>query len=228
MKVAAAILAGGSGRRFGGDVPKQFRLLSGKAVIEYSVDAFEKNELIDEICVVAGADYIGLAQEILRRRGCKKPAAVICGGKERYDSSLAAINFFKGRASHILIHDAARPMVSERIITEAVRSLAEYDAVCTAVCAADTIAVADPDTETIKEIPPRRLMYQVQTPQGFRLETIAAAYEAAVRDPSFAATDDCGVVRRYLPDVPIKIVEGSTENLKITYPEDLKKLPAGS
>lgn len=224
MKTVAAILAGGKGSRFGGDIPKQFVKAGGKTIIEYTIQAFEDNELIDEICVVAGADYVDLAKEIINRAGFSKVKAVIAGGKERYDSSLNAIKLYEGQDVNILIHDAARPKVDQRIITRCALALYEYEAVCTAYPATDTIAVSDSEGEFIREIPKRSLMYQVQTPQGFRLETIRRAYEKAFMDPDFAATDDCGVVRKYLPEVDIKIITGSSENIKITRAEDLRLL----
>ena len=224
MKTAAAILAGGSGRRFGGTVPKQFVKVSGRMIIEYTVDAFEENSLINEICVVVNPEYMDIMNAVVKKNGWKKLAAVLPGGKERSDSSLAAVNYYRGQDMNILIHDAARPKVSQRIISEAAAALESFPAVCTACPASDTIAVADSECETIAEIPPRRLMYHVQTPQGFRLDVIAGAYDAALKDPDFSATDDCGVVRKYLPEIPVKIIEGSPENIKITRADDIKCL----
>ena len=223
-KNAAAILAGGSGKRFGAEIPKQFVSVSGKTIIEYTIEAFEKNPLIDEICVVVNEAYMDIMNETAVKRGFSKLKAVIKGGLQRYDSSKAAIDYYKGQDINILIHDAARPNVSQDIITAAVRALNEYEAVCTALAAADTIAIASEKGLTISEIPPRSLMYQVQTPQGFRLDTIKRAYEKAFEDPDFHATDDCGVVKKYLPDVKIHIIKGSPENIKITYMDDLKLL----
>ena len=224
MKTVAAILAGGSGKRFGGDTPKQFVKVYGRAIIEYTVDAFEENPLIDEICVVVNNAYINLMKEIAAENKWKKLAAILPGGRERCDSSLCAIGYYKGSDMNILIHDGARPMVNQRMITQTVQELAHFSAVCCACPATDTIAVSDDGNSEIRYIPPRHLMYQVQTPQGFSLKTIAQAYEKALKDPDFFATDDCGVVKAYLPDVQIKIVEGSPENIKITRQKDLEIL----
>ena len=224
MKTIAAILAGGKGTRFGAGLPKQFISAGEKRVIEYSIDAFEENALIDEICVVVNAEYMDIMKKIAEKNGWKKLAAILPGGKERYDSSLSAIGCYKGQDINILIHDAARPLVSQRMITQTVKALEEYSAVCCACSATDTIAVSDENGSEIRQIPRRQLMYQVQTPQGFRLRTIEEAYEKALKDPGFSATDDCGAVKKYLPDVRIKIIEGSPENIKITRPKDLEIL----
>lgn len=221
MYTAAIVLAGGAGRRFGGDIPKQFLEVNGKTIIEYSVDAFEKNPLIDEICIVAGKDYLGLMEEIARRRQWRKVRKILPGGKERSDSSFAAVNSYRNEDMNLLIHDGARPAVSQRIINDAAGALSSFKAVCTAVPSTDTIAVSD-GRGLISQIPKREIMYQVQTPQGFFSKTIAKAYDLAFEDPAFKATDDCGVVKKYLPGVEIKIIEGSRDNIKITRPLDLK------
>ena len=223
-KNAAAILAGGSGTRFGTEIPKQFVSVSGKTIIEYTIEAFEENSQIDEICVVVNEAYMDIMENIACKRSFSKLKAVLKGGAQRYNSSKAAIDHYKGRDINILIHDAARPNVSQDIITAAAKALDEYEAVCTAYAATDTIAIASEEGLTISEIPPRSLMYQVQTPQGFRLETIARAYELAMNDADLAATDDCGILLKYLPGIPVHIIEGSPLNIKITHIQDLKLL----
>jgi 2-C-methyl-D-erythritol 4-phosphate cytidylyltransferase len=122
----------------------------------------------------------------------------------------------------VLFHDAARPFVDARIITGCVTALETAEAVAVAVPSSDTVVVVEGDR--VVEMPRRATLRRFQTPQGFRLGTIRAAYERALADPGFAAdppTDDCGVVHRYLPDVPIVVVPGSERNIKITHPVDL-------
>ena len=119
----------------------------------------------------------------------------------------------------VLLHDAARPLVSQRIIADCVAALSDYDAAGVAVPTSDTIVIAEDGV--MSHVPPRESLLRCQTPQCFRLSVIARAHERAAADPDFTPTDDCGVVLRYLPDVPVHIVPGSDRNIKVTYPGDL-------
>lgn len=223
MKNVAVILAGGVGNRMGTDMPKQFLPLKGKTVLEWSVTAFHGNENVDEICIISHKDYIPKVESIVAQNEWTKVKHVLPGGAERYLSSLAAINAYKGqRDVCLLLHDAARPFVSERIINDVVAALQEHNAVCVAIPSTDTLLETDESGALVSAIPNRNRYRRVQTPQGFRLETIAQAYEKGLQDPAFAATDDCGVVLHYLPSEPIYIVEGEEENRKITYKKDLE------
>ena len=119
----------------------------------------------------------------------------------------------------LIIHDAVRPLLNARIIRECSKALHTYDAVDVAIASADTIIEVD-DQNHISSIPPRSRMRRGQTPQAFRKSTLEQAYALAAHDPAFSATDDCGVVLKYLPEVPIKVVEGAEDNIKITHPVD--------
>ena len=119
----------------------------------------------------------------------------------------------------VLLHDAARPLVDQRIIADCVAALGAHDAAGVAVPASDTIVITADGV--MHSMPRRETLWRCQTPQCFRLPVIARAHELAAADPDFASTDDCGVVLRYLPDVDVHIVPGSERNLKITYPQDL-------
>jgi 2-C-methyl-D-erythritol 4-phosphate cytidylyltransferase len=119
----------------------------------------------------------------------------------------------------VLLHDAARPLVDQRIIADCVASLQVHDAAGVAVPASDTIVVAEDGV--MRSMPRRETLLRCQTPQCFRLPVIARAHQLAAADPEFAPTDDCGVVLRYLPGVPVHVVAGSERNLKVTYPHDL-------
>ncbi len=205
----AVVLAGGVGKRLGLSVPKQFMKVSGRMVIEYSVEAFEKNPDIDEIAIVSHADYVSEFQEMVRRNAWKKVRRILLGGKERYDSSLSAIRAYEDEHDvRLIFHDGVRPL-----------ALDTYDAVNVAIPSSDTIL--EVEDNFIKSIPDRSRLRRCQTPQGFRLETIRDAYNLAVNDPDFKATDDCGVVLKYLPHVPIYVVEGEGINIKLTYQEDI-------
>jgi 2-C-methyl-D-erythritol 4-phosphate cytidylyltransferase len=119
----------------------------------------------------------------------------------------------------VLLHDAARPLVDQRIIADCVAALGAHDAAGVAVPASDTMVITADGV--MHSMPRRETLWRCQTPQCFRLPVIARAHELAAADPDFAPTDDCGVVLRYLPDVDVHIVSGSERNLKITYPQDL-------
>ena len=140
----------------------------------------------------------------------------MCGGKERKDSSFIGINSITDNEAKVLIHDCARPFVSQKIISDCVAKLDKYDAVCTAIPSVDT--VFEIQNDIIKNIPDRKSLMRAQTPQGFKLSVIKNAHAMSVKDANF--TDDCGLVVKYnLCEVGIVI--GSEDNLKITYPDDL-------
>ncbi len=222
MKHIAIILAGGSGRRMGGALPKQFLKVNNRTILEYTIDNFERTECIDEIAIVTHPDYVNEMQEIIAANPWKKVGNILLGGKERTDSTLSALRAYTTDDDRLLIHDGVRPLVSQSIITNVCSALAEFDAVNLAIPAVDTII--EVKDGVMVAAPRRDLLRQVQTPQGFKRETLAKAYEQALADPDFMATDDCGVVFKYHPATAIKIVEGETSNIKITYKEDLEFL----
>jgi 2-C-methyl-D-erythritol 4-phosphate cytidylyltransferase len=228
MRTVAVVLAGGSGLRLGGELPKQLQLLAGRTLLEHSVAAFEQAPGVDDIIVVMPAAFLGTATGILGDR-YGKLRRIIPGGADRPGSTRCAINLltneppFADHDGNVLFHDAARPLVDQRIIADCVAGLAEHQALGVVVPTADTIVqLAD---GAMVSIPPRESLGRCQTPQGFRLSVIRRAYERAAADLEagmFTATDDCGLVLRYLPEVPVKAVAGSERNLKITYPGDLR------
>ena len=222
MKNIAIILAGGSGRRMGGALPKQFLEVNNRTILEYTIDNFERAECIDEIAIVTHPDYVDKMQQIISSNPWKKVTQVLLGGKERTDSTLSALRAYTNEDDRLLIHDGVRPMVSQQIIQNVCSALSEYDVVNLAIPAVDTII--EVKDGVMVAAPRRDLLRQVQTPQGFKRETLASAYEKALADPDFMATDDCGVVFKYHPASPIKIVDGETSNIKITYKEDLEIL----
>ena len=221
MRTVAVVLAAGSGQRFGGDPPKQLRMLAGRTLIEHSVAAFDAAAGIDAVIVVTNPDLAGQVRALLGNGQFRKLTDVIEGGVTRTDSTRRAIAALGADECDVLFHDAARPLVDQRIIAGCVSALATDRAVGVTVPSSDTIVQAAGGV--ITGMPRRDLLLRCQTPQGFRLSVIAAAYQLAAADPAFAgtATDDCGVVLRYLPQVPIRAVPGSERNIKITYPADL-------
>jgi 2-C-methyl-D-erythritol 4-phosphate cytidylyltransferase len=159
---------------------------------------------------------------------------VIAGGSDRPGSTRRAIDLLSsagwtagwaagaGPDCHVLFHDAARPLLDQRVISDCVRALEQCEALGVAIPTADTIVEVTDGLMTA--IPDREVLARCQTPQGFRLSVIRRAYELAdadLRSGRFVATDDCGVVLRYLPEIAIRIVPGSDRNIKVTYPADV-------
>ena len=236
MKNIAVILAGGIGARVGGNTPKQLLpLQDGKSVLEHAVDAFEQSPHIDEICIVMHPDYIIHAEQMLLANGWQKVRHIIPGGKERWESSVNAIRAFTPYTLHptpitnLLLHDAARPFVSQEIIARVCKALEEHEAVTVAIPSTDT--VYEMLDGKVARIPQRSTIMRAQTPQAFRLELIAEAYTKALGVDSLSAeacatchlpaTDDCGVVFNHLPEVSVHIVLGEEQNKKITFKEDI-------
>jgi 2-C-methyl-D-erythritol 4-phosphate cytidylyltransferase len=218
-RMVAVVLGGGAGNRFGAAMPKQLLTLGGRTLVEHCVTAFAKAPGVDEVLLVMPASYAAEAEKLVG----DQVSAVIEGGVTRSDSVRNAIAHLAVRhppeATGVLFHDAARPLVTQQIIADCVTALQTRDAAGTAIPTSDTIVVANDGV--LSHCPPRETLFRAQTPQCFRLSVIARAHELAASDPAFTPTDDCGVVLRYLPDVPVHIVNGSERNIKVTYPADL-------
>ena len=221
MKNIAIILAGGTGQRLGDTIPKQFLKVAGKKVIEHTLDVFQNHPQIDEIAVVSNPNFLNDVEAIVIKNSYTKLKKILQGGKERYHSSLAAINAYDGiEEFNLIFHDAVRPLVNDRIISDCIQALEKYNAVDVAIKTTDTIIQVN-EKEYITGIPVRENLRNGQTPQAFKLSTIKKAYELALQDNGFKTTDDCGVVCRYLPDEPVYVVKGEQFNMKLTYKEDL-------
>jgi 2-C-methyl-D-erythritol 4-phosphate cytidylyltransferase len=218
-RVVAVVLGGGVGNRFGAAMPKQLLALGGKTLVEHCVTAFAAAPGVDEVLLVMPPGYADEAAKLVG----DQVSAVITGGITRSDSVRSALKHLAERetpeTTGVLLHDAARPLVTQQIIADCVAALGKHDAAGVAVPTSDTIVVAEDGV--MSHVPPRETLHRCQTPQCFRLEVIAKAHELAAADPDFTPTDDCGVVLRYLPDVPVHIVKGSERNIKVTYPGDL-------
>lgn len=215
----AVILAGGDGSRLEASIPKQFLKIAGKMVIEHTVNAFEQNVNIDEIAIVSHPHYLREIETLIIKNSWKKTKKILTGGDARYKSSLSAIMAYNDEETNLIFHDAVRPMISQRIINDVVDALLNYNAVDVAIPSADTIIVVE--NNLIKNIPDRSVLMRGQTPQGFKLQTIKTAYQIALNDPYLKTTDDCGIVKKYMPDEKIYVVEGQDANMKLTYKADL-------
>jgi 2-C-methyl-D-erythritol 4-phosphate cytidylyltransferase len=219
MRTVAVVLGAGSGLRFGAAIPKQLLPLAGRALLEHSVAAFEQAPGVDEILIVMAPGHTAQVRDLLAARGYQKVTGIIEGGASRPESTRRAIAALGPGDCDVLFHDAARPLLDQPTIAGCLRALRDHRAVGVAVPASDTIVVVQDGS-----MPHRDTLRRCQTPQGFRLSVIRQAHELALADPGYAdlaATDDCGMVMRYLPDVPVAVVPGSERNIKITYPHDL-------
>ncbi len=217
----AVILAGGIGARMGLDIPKQFVPIAGRTSLEHTVDLFQSCHLVDEIIIMMTPGYIPKATELLQEKHPGgKISAILPGGGDRSETSRLALDAIADKDANVIFHDAVRPLLDGDIIGACIRALDVYAAVDTAIPSADTIIEVDEDN-FIRAVPPRAKLRRGQTPQAFRMPVIARAYERAVQDPDFAATDDCSVVLKYCPDVPIFVVDGDDANIKITQPIDI-------
>lgn len=225
IRNVAVVLAGGSGKRFGSTVPKQFMIVNGKMLLEYAVSTFEAHPAIDEIFVVAHSDYLEVVQNAVRQNGWRKVSRVLPGGKERYESTMAALQALPSSAScNLLLHDAARPLVSPQIITRVTEALRDHQAVDVAVPVTDTVLQTDATGHYIQQVPDRRSLMASQTPQAFHLQILQEAYRRAMAAGPMLNTDDCGVILQFMPEVPVFIVPGDPRNFKVTYPADLDRI----
>lgn len=223
LKNIAIVLSAGSGSRFGADIPKQFINLAGKNIIEYTLAAFQQNPNIDEICLVADPAYHAKLQQLATSNQLTKLKKIIAGGKERQDSSYQAIQAYQHlEEANLIFHDGVRPFISQEIINACVEALASYSALDVAIPTADTIIQLEENQPFIHSLPKRSQLMRGQTPQAFKLSCIQQAHQLAQADPNPPPfTDDCGLIKHYLPQLPIYIVAGEEKNIKITYPEDL-------
>jgi 2-C-methyl-D-erythritol 4-phosphate cytidylyltransferase len=216
----AVLLAGGVGTRVGLDVPKQLIKIAGRPILEHSLAVLDSHPDVDEILVMMAPGHLDAVRAIVSSGGYAKVSQILEGADTRNDTTLRALDALGDRDCKLLLHDAVRPLVSPRIVSECFAALDDYDAVDVAIPSADTIIEVG-DDNTIKDIPLRSRLRRGQTPQAFRAGVLQAAYAKALQDPNFVATDDCTVVLRYLPEVPIWVVPGDERNMKITEPIDL-------
>ena len=235
IRTAAIVLAGGKGLRLGGDTPKQYLLLEGRPLLCHALDAFEAAASVDAILVVVGAADVDRVREALTTTygPFGKLIGVVAGGKERYDSSKRGLDALLSRSETydiVLVHDAARALVSAACIDRVVERAVETDACVAAVPVTDTVKQSA-DGDRVDRTLPRKELFAVQTPQGFATELLTAAYaameEQRVREPEAFAeterniTDDASVVERYT-DRPVYLAQGEVTNRKVTVSEDLE------
>jgi len=215
MKVTAIIPAAGSGKRI--NAKKQFLELLGKPIIAITVSVFEECQNIDDIIVVVGKDDIDLTGKILK--AFKKVKHIIEGGDERQDSVYNGISAIKPESDDdiVVIHDGVRPLVTKELLAKAVTEVKVSKAAVVGVPAKDTIKTIS-NENIILETLDRKSIWQIQTPQAFKYTVIKEAYERA-KKVGYSATDDSKLVERL--GIPVKMIMGSYQNIKITTEEDL-------
>ena len=247
----AIVLAGGSGSRMNSDVAKQYIKLNDREVLYYSLYTFQKNENINRIILVTRETDIEFCKnEIVAKYGFDKVSDVIAGGRERYNSvyngivKLAEYNKCSGDKDTdvdllygkndsncdgiVLIHDGARPFVTDEMIEAVIATVKECGACTVGMPVKDTIKVVDENGFGI-ETPDRKTLWQIQTPQGFDLNLIKKAYDKMFDEweketatgTNHNITDDTMLVEQY-NGVRSKIIYGAYENIKITTPDDIK------
>ena len=224
----AMILAAGSGSRMGNtNKPKQFLNIYNKPLIVHTIEAFEMHEKIEMIIIVTNDTYVDQVKIWCKQFDLAKVKHIVVGGASRQESVYNGIKYLESvgvnNDDNILIHDAARPLISQNIITDNIDACNKFGAVDTVIPASDTI-IRSIDNETIFEIQKRSELYQGQTPQSFKFEIIKEAHDYAKRTNNTETTDDCRLVLNM--GKKVSLVNGSKLNFKITTFDDLMMLKA--
>lgn len=218
-KMTAIVLAAGKGSRMHREIPKQFIEVEGYPVLYYSLKAFQESP-VDEIILVTSEDYVDYCVEnIVNRYNLTKVRSVITGGAERYDSVYRGL-IAASDSKYVLIHDGARPCITQKIIVDSMEMVKKCEACTVGVPVKDTIKVVDSNHMGM-DTPDRSTLWQIQTPQCFNRDLLLACYDKMKQDKSVVITDDTMIVERY-SNVQAKVIMGAYENIKITTPEDLK------
>ncbi len=217
IETSAVIPASGLGKRLGKGQGKAFVSIAGRPLIAYTISAFQDCPAVDEIILVALADQIADLEALAKEYSFTKVTAVVPGGDVRQDSVLNGISAVSPTSAIIAVHDGARPFVTPAIIASSIDAARADGAAIVAVPVIDTIKTSL-DGCTVDYTPEREKLYSVQTPQTFKRDIIECAYKRACVD-GFVGTDDASLVERL--GVPVRIVRGSYENIKVTTPIDI-------
>lgn len=222
-RFAAIVLSAGVGSRMNSDIPKQYMMLKDKPVLAHSLLTFEESEVDDIVIVCGSRDEEYIKKEFVEKYSLKKVTAIVSGGAERYNSVYNGLLACEG-ADYVLIHDGARPYVTEEIIKRNIDEVVKYKAVVTSVKATDTVKIAD-ENGFVVSTPERKSVYFMQTPQTFEYRLALNSYSALIKDlekeVKVQVTDDAQVVEMY-SDIKVKLIEGDYSNIKITVPKDLQ------
>ena len=223
--ITAMLFAGGSGVRMeSSDLPKQFLEIKGKPILNHTIEKFLPNPRFEKIIVLSPKAWIGHTKELVRKHtGKNDKIAVIEGGATRNETIMNAINYIDREYgldddTVIVTHDSVRPFVTHRIIDENIKTALSCGACDTVIPATDTIVEGDGDA--ITAIPDRRRMYQGQTPQSFKAKLLRDSYNSLTDGEKEILTDAAKIL--VMKGIKVKLVQGETFNIKITYPYDLK------
>ena len=209
-----------AGETDGTKIQKQYLLLADKPVLYYSLKAFQDSEIIDDIYLVTGkGDEEYCREQIVEKYGINKVSHIVCGGAERYHSVWNALKEIDEKG-YVFIHDGARPFVDEVMIRRAYDEVEKCDACVVGMQVKDTIKIVD-ENQNVADTPSRDQVWMVQTPQVFETALVKNAYARLMESGETNVTDDAMVVEQ-MSGHPVKLVEGSYENIKITTPEDLE------
>lgn len=216
---SAIVLAGGSGKRMKSKIRKQYIEIHGKPLIYYSLAAFQNSAVEKIVLVCSAGDEEYCLHEIVEKYSLNKVCNIVSGGKERYHSVYEGLKALKD-TEYVLIHDGARPFVTNDIIQRSIECAKQYKACVVGMPTKDTIKISD-ENGFVKSTPNRSSVWNIQTPQSFEYNLIKEAYEKIFAlENSLEITDDAMVVES-TSDVQIKLLEGSYMNIKITTPDDL-------
>ena len=216
--ISAIILAGGKGKRMRSAISKQFIDIKGKPIIYYTLKKFSENKKIDNIIVVLPEDEVKYFKENILKKYELRINKIVIGGKERQDSVYNALKSLKNSSTDIvLIHDGARPFISERIINEGIKFAEIYGAAAPGVMPKDTIKVKNENNFSV-DTPNRANLVSIQTPQVFKFDEILECHEK-IRYNGEKVTDDTMVVEKY--GYSVYLYDGEYTNIKVTTPEDL-------
>ncbi len=217
------VLAGGSGKRLNPTQKKQFLKINNIPLFIYSLQVFVQSNAFDEVILVYSAEDKHLYQNELKQHNMLEKITLVEGGNTRVDSVFNGLNYLKDISDandYVLIHDAARPIIDLTDIQRVIDELQHYDAVTPGYPMSDTIKLFDENQLLIENVP-RKNVWGIQTPQGFKFTSIYQSHINIRSLRSFESlTDDTEICHR--SGVTVKIIEGSKKNFKITYPEDLK------
>ena len=211
------IVAAGTGSRMNMGINKQFIKLEGKEIIAYTIEKFYNNSNIEDIVVVVKEEESEFFKKEILDKYNFKNVKIAYGGKERQDSVYNGLKLLDEKCDVVLIHDGARPFVSDKIIDKSIEEAKEHKAIVVGVPVKDTIKVIDND-KNIVDTPNRSVLWAVQTPQTFDYNILIDAYKDAFKN-KFYGTDDAMLVERI--GYKVKMLEGSYNNIKITTQEDL-------
>jgi 2-C-methyl-D-erythritol 4-phosphate cytidylyltransferase len=219
MSYYLIIPASGSGVRFSGNTPKQFVRANGKEIIAHTIGRFNSSNFIDQIIIATKKKFFDKLIKITFENNFNKIYKIVEGGERRMDSVYNALmNLNCKKDDFIIIHDAVRPFVSEKLVSRLIKETKKHKAVIPGILISDTVKRTDKNF-IVKATVPRENLYGIQTPQVFRYDVLVKSFEKAYAD-NYTGTDEAAIVE--YSGYKIKLIEGEIPNIKITRKEDLR------